>query len=136
MVTHRRPTTELTRRAAACLQRGLPAESPNCRKSRRSSLAIAGALLALATPTVSQAVSLDQARQKIASKLSPIQVSGDKEKAETDFRRRKQAHREQVQRCYLPQREGSDALSWITRSAMTVATTSLAGSSGKSHIRF
>ncbi len=51
----------------------------------RSSLAFAAALLALAAPNAAQAVSLDQACQKFASKLSAAQASGDKQKAQTVY---------------------------------------------------
>jgi hypothetical protein len=51
----------------------------------RASLAFAAALLALAAPSAAQAVSLDQACQKFASKLSAAQASGDKQKAQTVY---------------------------------------------------
>jgi hypothetical protein len=51
----------------------------------RASLAFAAALLALAAPNAAQAVSLDQACQMFASKLSAAQASGDKQKAQTVY---------------------------------------------------
>ena len=51
----------------------------------RISLAIASALIALAAPVGAQAVSLDQACQKFADKLSAAQAAGDKQKAQTIY---------------------------------------------------
>ena len=51
----------------------------------RISLAIASALIALAVPVGAQAVSLDQACQKFADKLSAAQAAGDKQKAQTIY---------------------------------------------------
>ena len=51
----------------------------------RISLALASALIALAAPVGAQAVSLDQACQKFADKLSTAQAAGDKQKAQTIY---------------------------------------------------
>jgi hypothetical protein len=51
----------------------------------RTYLAIASALIALAAPAGAQAVSLDQACQKFADKLSAAQAAGDKQKAQTIY---------------------------------------------------
>ena len=51
----------------------------------RISLALASALIALAAPAGAQAVSLDQACQKFAAKLSAAQAAGDKQKAQTIY---------------------------------------------------
>jgi hypothetical protein len=52
----------------------------------RSPLALAAAaLLALAAPSGVQAVTLDQACEKFANKLSAAQGSGDKQKAQTVY---------------------------------------------------
>lgn len=48
----------------------------------RSSLAIAAALLGLAAPVGVQAVTLDQACQRFADKLSAAQAAGDSQKAQ------------------------------------------------------
>lgn len=51
----------------------------------RTYLTIASALIALAAPAGAQAVSLDQACQKFADKLSAAQAAGDKQKAQTIY---------------------------------------------------
>ena len=51
----------------------------------RTYLAIASALIALAAPNGAQAISLDQACQKFADKLSAAQAAGDKQKAQTVY---------------------------------------------------
>jgi hypothetical protein len=51
----------------------------------RSSLVKTAALFALAAPLGGQAVTLDQACQKFAGKLSAAQTSGDKQKAQTIY---------------------------------------------------
>ena len=51
----------------------------------RISLVIATALIALAAPAGAQAVSLDQACQKFADKLSAAQAAGDKQQAQTVY---------------------------------------------------
>jgi hypothetical protein len=48
----------------------------------RSSLAIAAALLGLVAPVGVQAVTLDQACQRFADKLSAAQAAGDSQKAQ------------------------------------------------------
>jgi hypothetical protein len=48
----------------------------------RSSLAIAAALLGLAAPVGVQAITLDQACQRFADKLSAAQAAGDSQKAQ------------------------------------------------------
>ena len=57
------------------------------RSSMRSSLACAAAaaLLVLPVPSGAQAVTLDQACQKFAGKLSAAQASGDKQKTQTVY---------------------------------------------------
>lgn len=47
--------------------------------------ALAAALLVLAGPSGAQAVTLDQACQMLASKLSAAQASGDAQKAQTIY---------------------------------------------------
>jgi len=51
----------------------------------RTFSAIASALISLAAPAGAQAVSLDQACQTFASKLSAAQTAGDKQKAQTIY---------------------------------------------------
>jgi hypothetical protein len=51
----------------------------------RSPLAFAAAVLALSFPSGVQAVTLDQACETFATKLSAAQVSGDKQKAQTIY---------------------------------------------------
>jgi uncharacterized protein (DUF2345 family) len=48
-------------------------------------IATASALIVLAAPAGVQAISLDQACQTFASKLSAAQASGDKQKAQTIY---------------------------------------------------
>jgi len=51
----------------------------------RTSLAIAAALIAIVAPIGVQAVTLEQACQKFAGKLSAAQSSGDKQKTQTIY---------------------------------------------------
>ena len=51
----------------------------------RISLAIGSALMVVMAPAGAQAVSLDQACQTFATKLSAAQASGDKQKAQTIY---------------------------------------------------
>ena len=51
----------------------------------RTSLVLAASLFALAAPAGVQAVSLDEACTKFASKLTAAQASSDKEKAQTVY---------------------------------------------------
>lgn len=49
-------------------------------------IATASALMVLAAPAGVQAISLEQACQRFASKLSAAQASGDEQKAQTIYR--------------------------------------------------
>ena len=51
----------------------------------RSTLAAAALLLAFSAPTAVNAVTLDQACQKFASKLTEAQASGDKQKVQNVY---------------------------------------------------
>jgi hypothetical protein len=70
----------------ACLQQSGQAKSASCPDLMRLPLAIAAAALVGAVLSASaEAVSLDQACQRFADKLSEAQASGDQQKAQAVY---------------------------------------------------